>query len=158
MIRRTRPIWNKAPRRTSASASPRLALAKGPTRSSDKAKRDAAEAARIRVVHDQVWTRSKGRCECCGRTERESLEAGDRGRHEMHETYSRAMTRRMRPERRFDARWCVRACHRCHAALTSGGWRVWFASVRLGANGATHVGTTRPTTYCEARDVWQAPA
>lgn len=90
--------------------------------------RRKAERPRIEAVRAQVWARSSV-CECCGHGE---VEHG--APHQMHETYSRAMTRRCSPERRFDSRWCIRVCVECHELMTANKCRVYFTDLHDGAN------------------------
>lgn len=130
-----------------------MAFPKGPTRATQKIDRRAAEVARIKAVRAEVWRRSN-HCERC-------LDTRDRARHELHEAYSRAKTRKMPPSDRFDARWCLRLCRNCHQVVTAGEVQVRFWSCAQGANGpVVWIPSTEATTSVlyTAEDVWRSGA
>lgn len=143
-------------RRFSASSSPKLGIPKGRPRRRVKGDKKAAQNVRIAEVRAAVWARSAGRCEITG----EVFKSDDEG--EMHETYPRSKTRGMRPEARFDTRWCVRVTAETHRFLTANKLRVYFSTLQ-GANvkpyswwrddeGWRHYALS----LCSPEDVWKA--
>ncbi len=120
----------RARRRTRAELAKRKQLrdAKhlGPTKRQQKATKDAHEHAVIAAVRAAVWQRSlrdgdpNGFCDLCGF----GFDCYSEG--EMNETPSRAKTRGMRPEQRFNLSICCRAHRQCHADLHLGRIRIAF--------------------------------
>jgi hypothetical protein len=87
----------------------------------------------IRAVHEQVWARDATCRLCLGSRTRA------RDQDQMHEDPSRAHTRGLPPEQRFNTRVCGRLCWRCHRDVTGtiGGVkiRIVFLEPSLGFNG-----------------------
>lgn len=109
-----KPVGYRQPvRRTNASNSSDLALAKGPTRADEKTARHAHETAVIKAVRADLWERSSV-CELCGDTERQSAAKYPKATHEMHEDPPRSATRGLPAEERFNLRICLRVCPGCH--------------------------------------------
>ena len=106
----------------SASAHPKLALAKPRKRSLVKRDRHQARAAVIAATRAAVWARSLGVCEFCGDDEAEThtrVGTAAKATHEMHETFiSRAQGRGLPPAVVFNTWNCARACPPCHRELT----------------------------------------
>lgn len=98
-----------------ASAAKSLKFAKPPKRATEKAKRDKARAAHILAIRRQVFARDAG-CRICGGP-------GD----EMHEIVSRAKTRGLPNEQRWNLENCVRLCARCHREVTEHRLRIGVA-------------------------------
>lgn len=97
-----------------------LALAKPVSRAVEKRSRRREASDVIRQVRADVWARSCGRCEVCGRTEAETAASGVlKATHEMHELETRAETRGRPPEERFSLENCIRVCPPCHALFTA---------------------------------------
>jgi len=90
----------------------RAPISTGKSRTHVKREKDAAEAAQIRTTHDRVWERDATCRYCLG------MRSANRATDAMHEDPSRAKTRGLPPEQRFNAKTCGRACARCHADLT----------------------------------------
>lgn len=84
----------------------------GRTRRQIKDAKDAAEDQQIRETHDKVWARD-AMCRYC-----EGRRWANREDDQLHEDPSRAQTRGMPPEQRFNRRGSVRVCPRCHEDLT----------------------------------------
>ncbi len=136
-----------------ASSHPGLAFPKGRTRKAEKRDGKAAQSARVQLVHEDVWDRGLV-CQGCGGTETETDRRCPVPGHQMDEAYSRAHTRGMTPERRFDTRWCLRACANCHLVHTENVGQWWFQSLVDGANGPVALVADRPDGWFSAAEVW----
>lgn len=100
----------RAKKKVSASLAykQRAPIGIGKTRRQIKAKKESAEQRQIRETHDKVWTRDLA-CRVTGIASDED---------QMHEDPSRAQTRGMPPEVRFNTRVCVRLSPRIHQLVT----------------------------------------
>jgi hypothetical protein len=116
---RRRPVGYRQPvKRTNASNSPDLWLAKGKTKHEEDAEYHAREVTHKRDTRAKVWKRSST-CESCDDTEQQTAQKWPKAEHEMHENESRAKTRGRAPEERFSTANCARTCGICHSQITA---------------------------------------
>ena len=111
-------IRRRTKARTNASNCPDLALAKGQPYRAVKAERDRHASSVIKAVRADVFAASSV-CACCGDNERQSAAKWPKGAHEMNEDPSRAKTRGLPPELRFNLKVCMRICPGCHVKYTA---------------------------------------
>jgi hypothetical protein len=135
MIRRYKPLRRKSgrahrptakaskSRRRSASAYPALGIPKGRTRAAIKRAKDDRAAVVIHAVYEHVSQRDGG-CRFTGWTPAE-----------MNEIVSRAKTRGMRPERRFNGANCIMLHPLVHRCFTAGVLGIVAEDVDAGADG-----------------------
>jgi hypothetical protein len=100
----------------------------GLTRAQEKAKADAHENEVIKQVHDYIWA-TRPSCQLC-----HGSRLVRRPDH-MHEDPSRAQTRGMPPEQRFNLVVCGRLCEFCHRDVTHNVIRIVFKDRSLGFMG-----------------------
>lgn len=93
-----------------------LGIPKGKTSDERYAEEHAKEVKQIRKTREKVWKRTD-HCEYCGRSERECAETSPVATHQMHEDPSRAKTRGLPPEQRFNVFICARVCAECHSEV-----------------------------------------
>lgn len=98
-------------------------------RQTTKQRKDRQQAAWIRLVHTLVFERDSTCRICLGSRN------AHRDRDEMHEDPSRAKTRNLPPELRFNRAICGRICASCHRALHDGKIRLVFLDPALGFDG-----------------------
>jgi hypothetical protein len=111
---RRKPIGYRAPKSADKVDYEVLGIPKGPTRRQEKDRRLAAEDARKRLIHAQVWERSPLHCETCGNTEAQTALESPKAAHEMNELLPRSATKGMPVEERFNLCICLRQCQPCH--------------------------------------------
>lgn len=85
-------------------------------------------------VKRKVWKRSSF-CELCADSEDQTAAKSPVREHDMHETTSRAQTRGLPKEERFNLTICLRACRPCHDKIHTKEIAVAFHDYRRGANG-----------------------
>lgn len=102
-----------------------LGLPKGQTSDEKVAEDHAAEVQQIAKTRRKVWKRTD-HCEYCGDSERETAEKSPIATHQMHEDPSRAKTRGLPVEERFNAAVCGRICYPCHKLVTENVIRAHF--------------------------------
>lgn len=135
-------------------------------RALEKAQAKRREQQVIREVRAKVWERSKGCCEFCGDTERVTATKSHISRHQMNEIVSRAKTRGLPPEQRFNTRNCARNCKPCHDAFHAGLVVIVFqyhVGVNYGMDGSYQVRVDRLGSHGaremgNARHVFRVPA
>lgn len=140
--------WIRTPNKRSASAFPGLAFPKVFTEHARRERASADETYRQKVRVD-LFARVKT-CMVCHTAQ---------GRHDMHEDHARGQTRGMAPERRYDLRWVLRVCRKCHRLLTDNAITIGYRTL-LGALGPIKVFTgpgVKPPYY-SALEVWEASA
>lgn len=94
----------------------------GQTIDQEKAAREAAEVKVIKKVRLAVFSLRRACQVCHGRRVSECEGLPD----EMHEDPSRAKTRGLPPDERFNLRVCGRLCHACHRDVTENRLRLVF--------------------------------
>ncbi len=132
-------IRRRVVKRTNASNCPDLPLSKGVMRGDEKNAKVRAEERHRALVRRMVWKRSDGRCELCGAMDMNPSEP-----HEMHEIRSRAQTRGMSPEQRFNTANCLRLCRKDHHDVTEN--RIRLVLGDKGANGFVRAVPVTPKT------------
>jgi hypothetical protein len=126
--RKTRP--------SSASSWDGLYFSKGPTTRQRKQSARAKAAAWLKAVREKVFARDRA-CRACHGGRRNWLH------DQMHELRSRAHTRGLPPEERFNTKNCVRLCADCHTDVTER--RLWiYATTEDGADGYLEVSYQKP--------------
>lgn len=101
----------------------------GRSRDETRIAETAAETAQIAATRETVWIRDSTCRLCQGR--RDPI----RSRDEMHEDPSRAKTRGLPPEQRFNTKICGRLCRVCHRDVTEHEITILFLEPDLGFDG-----------------------
>ncbi len=97
-----------------------------------KARGKRQEKALKAKVRADIWQRSQGRCELCGRPVNET-------EGQWHHDPSKAKTRGMAPEHRHTLAGGARSHVSCHQQITDERWEVVFDSELLRFNGGYRV-------------------
>lgn len=133
---RRRAIYGHVVPSENASNSPDLHFAKG-DRDQDKADAHKAEVRQIRKTRRKLFA-IESHCMLRGDSQEESDAKYAISRHEMHEMHedpSRAQTRGLPPEQRFNLFICGRVCPGCHQLATDNVIRPSFHNPELGWRG-----------------------
>ncbi len=110
----------------------------GESRDDRKLREHFEEVLQIQVIHAYIWL-TRPVCQLCGggrRAECMGLE------DQMHEDPSRAKTRGLPPDQRFNLLICGRLCAACHEDVTHNRIRIVFDNPALGFLGPVRIDPT----------------